>query len=167
MRHLCRRAASAAVAAALLTLASPAVAAAPSYKGKVRNGGAITFRVSGGAVRHLSANVSVLCTSAVGPRSHIDIYYVTPAKAARVKRDGTFTSTVNLKKQPLFANGKRVDTLYTVKASIRGRIRGGAASGSAHVTYNKNWFVLNPITGSLQLTIAACHAKTTWSAKRR
>ena len=98
MRHLCRRAASAGVAAGLLTLASPALAAAPSYKGKVRGGGAVTFQLSGGAVRHLTASVDVLCTSAVGSRSHIDIYYVTPAKAARVKRDGTFTSTVNLKK---------------------------------------------------------------------
>jgi hypothetical protein len=167
MRHPRRRTASVAVAAGLLTLASPAVAAAPSYKGKVKGGGAITFQVSGGAVRHLTASVDVLCTSAVGARSHIDIYHVTPAKAARVKRDGAFTSTVKLKKQPLFANGKRVDTLYTVTASITGRIHGGNASGSAHVTYNKNWFVPDPTTGYLQLTIAACRATTTWSAKRR
>ena len=58
MRHLCRRAASVAVAAGLLTLASPAVAAAPSYKGKVKGGGAITFQVSGGAVRRLNANAT-------------------------------------------------------------------------------------------------------------
>ena len=54
-----------------------------------------------------------------------------------------------------------------MKASITGRIRGGSATGSAHVTYNKNWFVIDPSTGYLELTIAACRAKTTWSAKRR
>jgi hypothetical protein len=167
MRHACRHAASAGVAVGLLALAAPAIAAAPTYKGKVKGAGAITFQVSGGAVRHLNASVDVLCTSAVGPKSHIDIYYVTPAKAARVKRDGTFTASVTLKEQPLFAHGKRVDTLYTVKASVTGKIRGGAASGSTHVTYNKNWFVVDPTTGYLELTIAACQAKTTWSAKHK
>jgi hypothetical protein len=167
MRHVYRRAAFVMMIAGLLMFASPAVAAAPTYKGKVKAGGAITFQVSGGTVRHLTASVSVFCESAAPPRSKIDIYYVTPKKAARIGRDGSFTATVNLTKQRLFANGKQVDTLYNVKATVKGKIRGRNAGGSAHVVYGKNWFAYNPGTGYYQLAVVSCSAKTSWTAKRK
>ncbi len=163
MRHLCRRAASVAVAAGLLTLASPAVAAAPSYKGKVKDGGAITFQVSGGAVRHLNANASVSCVSLVAPSlSGIDIYIVSPPKAAHVGRAGAFTATVNAKRQKLFLKGKWVDTLYNVKATVKGTVKGRNATGTVHVTYSKDRSI-----GPAQIAILSCSVKTSWSAKRR
>jgi hypothetical protein len=166
MRHLCRRAASATAAAGLLTLASPAVAAAPSYKGKVKGGGAITFQVSGGAVRHLNANVTVLCSSVDPARSETSAYVIAPQKLARIARNGTFTAKVDLKKQRLYVHGKLMDTLLDVKATVKGTIKGRSSSGTAKVTYGKMWMAYNPGTGFYVLTLAQCWSNTVkWSAK--
>lgn len=163
MRHLCRRTASAAVAATLLVLAAPAVAAAPTYKGKIKGGGTITFQVSGNTVRHLSASPSVSCLSATAPSyGGIDIYVVVPSKAAHVGRGDAFTATFKAVRQKLYAKGKWLDTLYNVKATVNGTIKGRNASGTVHVTYSKDRF-----TGPGQLAIVSCFVTTSWSAKHR
>ncbi len=105
--------------------------------------------------------------SVVPTRSAIEIYIVAPTQAAAIGRGGKFTATFKTQKQRMYANGKQVDTLYSVKATVDGTIHGKAASGTVKVTYNKNWMAYDPGPGYSRLTIAACSAKTTWSAARK
>ena len=168
MRHLCRRAASVAVAAGLLTLASPAVAAAPSYKGKVKGGGAITFQVSGGAVRHLNANVTVLCSSVAPARSETSVYVVAPQKPARIARNGTFTAKVDLKKQPLYVHGKLHGHAARRQGDGQGHDQGPEppAAPRRSPTAGCGW-PTTPAPAIYALTLAQCWSNTVkWSAKR-
>jgi hypothetical protein len=89
------------------------------------------------------------------------------------KLDGKSRFTVKLnkpKEQFKDQTGKVIATLYSVKATVQGRLSGRSASGTVKVTYNKFWTAYNPVTGFYQLTLAACFSgktATPWAATRQ
>lgn len=160
-------AAAALAAAALLASAVPA-AAATRFAGKTRNGGAVSFRVSGGAVSRFQATLSITCVSAAPARSASTIYVVAPAAPSRVSRRGTFSFSFKRAKEQ-FRTPKTgiLQTLYAVRGTGRGTVAGRRASGTVKVTYNLNWLAYNPATGFSTLTIAACFSATNaWTARQ-
>lgn len=129
----------------------------------------MSFQAVGGAVRRFQASVNARCVS-VPTRSAVEVYVAAPTGTARVGRTGRFSLARTLPKQQIRdRRGKVLQTLYSVKVTIAGRVAGGSASGTIKVTYSKNWFVSNPSTGLLTLVPAACSTGRTpvrWSARR-
>lgn len=161
-----RGAAAALAAAALLAGAAPG-AAATRFTGKTRNGGAVSFRVSGGAVSRFRATLSITCVSAAPARTASTIYVVAPQGALRLSRGGAFAFSFKRAKEQFGEPGKGVlQTLYAVRGTGRGSVSGRRASGTVKATYNINWLAYNPATGFSTLTVAACFsAKTAWTAR--
>lgn len=152
---------------ALLGAAAPAPAAT-RFSGKTRNGGAVSFRVSGGAVSRFQATLSITCVSAAPARTASMIYVVAPAAPSRVSKRGTFSFSFKRAKEQ-FRTPKTgiLQTLYAVRGTGRGAIAGRRASGTVKVTYSLNWLAYNPATGFSTLTIAACFSSTNaWAARR-
>jgi hypothetical protein len=153
--------------AAALAPAGPAGAATTRFTGKTSHGGAVSFRVSGGAVSRFQATLSITCISAAPASSRSTIYVVAPAAPARLSRRGAFSFSFKRAKEQFRVPVKVRQTLYAVRGTGRGTVSGRRASGTVKATYNVNWLAYNPATGFSTLTIAACFSSTTaWTARR-
>jgi hypothetical protein len=64
------------LALAIFAVTPLAQAATSRYAGKVKNGGPVSFQVSGSSLKRLQASVSVSCVSVAPARSGIDIHIV-------------------------------------------------------------------------------------------
>jgi hypothetical protein len=153
---------------ALVALVAPAAAAGAKYEGSVTGGGPLSFRLAGEKVKRFQASVTVTCISVAPARSDIEAYVVAPSAVAPVNRSGRFSLKLELPKQQLTdESGEIVDTLYSVKASVEGKLHGHSASGTVKVSYNKYWTAYDPVTGYYVLTIASCFSgktKIPWHA---
>ena len=159
-------------AAGTLSVAALATASATTrYEGKVRNAGPVSFRVSSGSVKRFQASMTVSCVSVAPARSAIEIYVIAPDASAKLGRNSQFTFKLNKPKQQFRdKSGKVLQTLYSVKATVEGKVPGRSASGTAKVSYNKFWAAYNPGTGYYVFTSASCFsgkAKTPWTARRK
>lgn len=155
---------------ALVALAAPAAAAAGAkYEGSVTGGGPLSFRLGNDKVKRFQASVTVTCISAAPVRSDIEVYVVAPAATAALTRSGRFSLRLELPKQQLTdESGEVVETLYSVKASVEGKVSGRSAAGTVKVSYNKYWTAYDPSTGFYTLTIASCFsgkARIPWHAR--
>jgi hypothetical protein len=163
--------ASLVLAGVLSATALAPAATNPGYHGKTKDGGPVSFRLTGGAVERFQASVSTSCISAAPARSETSLYVVASAKPVKLDRKSRFTVNLNRPKEQFKdQTGKVIATLYSVKASVQGRVAGHSASGTVKVTYNKFWTAYDPSTGFYQLTLASCfsgHAATPWTAKRK
>ena len=71
-------------------------------------------------------------------RSDTEVYVVAPSAAARLTHSGRFSLKLDLPKQPLTdERGEVQETLYSVKASVEGKLHGDSANGTLKVSYNK------------------------------
>lgn len=148
-----------------------AAAAAAKYEGRVKGAGPLSFRLGNDTVRRFQASVTVTCISVTPARSETEVYVVAPTSAAKLTRTDRFDLKVDLPKQQFTdSSGKVIETLYSVKASVEGRVPGKSASGTLKVSYNKYWTAYNPSTGFYALTPASCfsgQAKIPWNASRK
>jgi hypothetical protein len=107
--------------------------------------GAVSFRLGSGAVKRVQASVTMTCISAAPTRSDIEIYIVAPSATAKSSRTGRFSFKLALPKQQFTdSDGQVTETLYSVKASVEGRIPGHSSSGTVKVSYNKYWTAYDP-----------------------
>ncbi len=135
------------LALALLVVgAAGSATAATSYKGKTKQKLPISFRTTATSAVGFKTTVRSLCIAAATSRSVLEFYPVLLQKPTKLT-NGRFT--INFK-------GKS-STFITVK----GKVNGASASGSIDVRYTKSIGMTS--TGLLE--IAACSAKTTWTAK--
>lgn len=158
------------VALGALSIAALALAATTKYEGKVKHAGPVSFRVGHGSVKRFQASMNVSCVSAAPPRSDVEVYVVAPGKSAKLGKGGRFAMNVKLPKQQFRdKTGHIIQTLYSVKTSVKGNVRAHSADGTVKVSYNKYWTAYNPGTGYYVLTIASCFsgkAPVRWTAKR-
>ena len=155
---------------ALMATALALAAAGTSYKGKTKDGGPVSFGLAGGSVSRFQASVSVSCVSAAPARSEARVYVVAAERPARLATGSRFTVKLNKPKEQFTdQTGKVIATLYSVKATVKGKVAGRSASGTVKVSYNTFWTAYNPATGFYQLTLASCFSGKTempWTAKR-
>ena len=157
-------------AAGALSVAAVAPAATTArYEGKTKAGGPVSFRLSNGSVKRFQASVSVVCVSAAPARTASEVYVVAPDRSAKLGRKHQFTIMVRKPKQQFQdETGKVIQTLYSVKATVEGKVPARSAAGTVKVSYNKYWNAYDPATGSFKLTIAACFGgRTSWTAKQK
>ncbi len=128
----------------------------------------MSFRVGGDTVKRFQASVTVTCISVAPTRSDTEIYVVAPAASAKLSRTDRFTLKLDLPKQQFTdSTGKVIETLYSVKASVEGRVPGHSAQGTVKVSYNKYWTAYDPSSGFYVLTPASCFSgktKVPWHA---
>ena len=112
----------AATAVLTLALAIPAVAPAATggkYKGKTEQNRPVTFKVSKGKVKSFEAGINVFCIG-----DGIKFNAVIPPKAMKLKKGGKFSY-------------KGRDKLDSSNIEIKGKVRGGKASGTVSMTYSQ------------------------------
>lgn len=156
------------VLAALGVLSGAALASAATtqrYTGKVKGAGHVSFQLLNGKVQRFQASMTLICVSVAPVRSSTDVYVIAQDGSAKLDHKGQFSFKINLPKQQFKdKNGKIIATFYSVKASVKGKVSGRSASGTAKVTYNKN-----ALSGGTIVVVSCTSGKTdiTWAAKRK
>ena len=110
-------------AAAVLSLAlvvpTSGLAAGGKYKGKTEQNRPVTFKVSKGKVKSFEGGINVFCIG-----SGIEFNAVTPPKAMKVKKGGKFSY-------------KGRDKVDGSNIEIKGKVKGGKASGKISMTHTR------------------------------
>jgi hypothetical protein len=123
-----------------LVLAASALAAGGRYKGKVKSGGALSFRTTATSVVGFKASVSPVCTSVAG--SMVKIYLIRGLPKGSLK-NGHFTIKYHV-------------PAFSTYVTVTGKVGSSSASGRINVHYT----LLN---GTV---IYACQFKGPWSATK-
>ncbi len=130
--------------ALVLTLAVVGTAisasASTSYKGKVKGGGALSFRTTATSVVGFKASTSPVCVSVAAASSMVKIYFV------------RLQSPTPLKKGHFTINFHGPSSTYI---TVTGTVKGKSASGRINLHY----------TLTNGTVIYACQQKATWTAK--
>ena len=127
-----------------LVLSAAAFAAAQQFKGSI-----VTFHVEGSSVSRFTLTASAFCASASKSTSEIRVIQIDGE--GEIAADGQFSLTHD--KQG-------------TKASVTGRIKGPAAEGQFNVRYSKTLTTYDPITHQWKPGVAACTAKSSWTARQ-
>jgi hypothetical protein len=130
------------VLALALAVVGTAVSASEStsYKGKVKGGGALSFRTTATSVVGFKASTSPLCISVAAASSMVKIYFVRLQSPTPLK-NGHFT-----------INFHGPSSTYI---TVTGTVKGKSASGRINLHY----------TLTNGTVIYACQQKATWTAK--
>lgn len=123
----------------LVGVALPA-SASTSYKGKVKGGGALSFRTTATSVVGFKASTSPVCVSVAAGSSMVKIYFVR-LQSPKPLKNGRFT-----------INYHGPSSTYI---TVTGTVKGKSASGRINLHY----------TLTSGMTIYACQQKATWTAK--
>ena len=126
-----------------LAVAGSALSASTStsYKGKVKGGGALSFRTTATSVVGFKASASPLCISVAAASSMVKIYFVR-LQSPKPLKNGHFT-----------INFHGPSSTYI---TVTGTVKGKSASGRINLHY----------TLTSGTTIYACQQKATWTAKK-
>lgn len=123
----------------LVGVALPA-SASTSYEGKVKGGGALSFRTTATSVVGFKASTSPVCVSVAAGSSMVKIYFVR-LQSPKPLKNGRFT-----------INYHGPSSTYI---TVTGTVKGKSASGSINLHY----------TLTSGMTIYACQQKAAWTAK--
>ena len=123
----------------LVGVALPA-SASTSYKGKVKGGGALSFRTTATSVVGFKASTSPVCVSVAAGSSMVKIYFVR-LQSPKPLKNGRFTINYH----------GHSSTYITVTGTVKGK----SASGRINLHY----------TLTSGMTIYACQQKATWTEK--
>lgn len=115
--------------------------ASTSYKGKVKGGGALSFRTTATSVVGFKASTSPVCVSLAAAGSMVKIYFVRLQSPTKLK-NGHFT-----------INFHGPSSTYI---TVTGTVKGKSASGRINLHY----------TLTSGAVIYACQQKATWTAKK-
>jgi hypothetical protein len=132
----------------LLTLAF-AVSAVVFAADKQFKSSIVTFHVQDSSVSRFTLTASAFCISV--SKSASEVRVIPLDSEGEIAADGRFT--LGYDKQG-------------TKVSVSGRIKGAAAEGHFDVRYSKTLTVYDPITHQWKPVVAACTAKSTWTARQ-
>ena len=128
------------VLALILVGVALSASASTSYKGKVKGGGALSFRTTATSVVGFKASTSPVCVSVAAGSSMVKIYFVR-LQSPKPLKNGRFT-----------INYHGPSSTYI---TVTGTVKGKSASGRINLHY----------TLTSGMTIYACQQKATWTAK--
>ena len=112
-----------------------------SYKGKVKGGGALSFRTTATSVVGFKASTSPLCISVAAASSMVKIYFVR-LQTPKPLKNGHFTINYH--------------GPFSTYITVTGTVKGKSASGRINLHY----------TLTNGTVIYACQQKATWTAKK-
>ena len=102
-----------------LVVPTSGLAAGGKYKGKTEQNRPVTFKVSKGKVKSFEGGINVFCIG-----SGIEFNAVIPPKAMKLKKGGKFSY-------------KGRDKIDSANIEIKGKVKGGKASGKISMTHTR------------------------------
>lgn len=115
---------------------------ATRYKGKVKGGGALSFRTTTRSVTGWKASTSPLCVALAAGSSMVKVYLIRGLPAAKLKANGAFKINYH--------------GPFSTYITVAGKVKGKKASGRINLHY----------TLTQGTVVYACQQKATWTAKK-